>query len=92
MLPLGATARSSGLSSGSETSRDGWKLLTPGKCNDGVVAFAVGADARGEEECSVAAECKSARKRHDPWRQNALSCVIQRSGEGHDRARAAKPM
>jgi hypothetical protein len=64
--------------------------LTLGKRNDGVVAFAIGADARREEECAVAAECKPARKRHDSWRQNALPSVFQRRRQSHDRARAAQ--
>jgi hypothetical protein len=67
-----------------------FEIVTLGKRNNGVVAFAIGADARGEEECAVAAECKPARKRHDSWRQNALASVFQRGRQSHDRARAAQ--
>ena len=71
----------------------GAKAQTAGSAeqrNDGVVAFAIGADARGKEECAASTECKPARKRHDPRRQNVLSCAVQRSREGHDRAGGAQ--
>ena len=46
------------------------------KRDDGVVAFPIWIDTRGQEECAIAAECKPARKSYDPCRQNALSGAV----------------
>jgi hypothetical protein len=46
-------------------------ILPVCKRDDGVVAFPIWIDTRGQGECAIVAECKTARKRYDPCRQNA---------------------